>query len=75
MPEPALPGDDQEALEAQAWLNAHSQAAHADDEWMGELYERCQRIFGNSEPLNDAAWGCDRPTPGSVTIGHGHRSA
>ena len=30
---------DQEALEAKAWLDTNTQAAHADDEWMGELYE------------------------------------
>ncbi len=30
---------DQEALEAKAWLDAHSQEAHADDEWMGQMYE------------------------------------
>jgi hypothetical protein len=34
-----LASGDQEALEAKAWLDAHSQEAHADDEWMSQIYE------------------------------------
>ena len=29
----------EEAREAQAWLDAHTQEGHAGDQWMGELYE------------------------------------
>ena len=32
-------GNSREALEAEAWLNANTQHAHADDEWMSQIYE------------------------------------
>jgi ribosomal protein S27E len=34
-----LVNQQRQALEAEAWLNARTQHAHADDEWMSQIYE------------------------------------